>query len=389
LVAEDSAAAWRLSSVAFGYADRPMPADWSPEAPGRVHWGVFDEAGRLAAKALDREQGHWYGGRIVPASGVAGVAVAPECRGAGLVRTVLTPLLAHARERGAAISTLFDTTPFPYRRLGWEEVGALTYIALPTTALTVVRAPKDVTLRPATESDVPVLQELYRSVARAGAGLLERSGPMFTGTPQELLAAFQGLTLAVAASGTVEGYATWDRSSGYDGGGKLTVYDLVGVSPDATAALLAMLGSWTSVAPTVVLRLSPGDPALLQLSSAGATIQSVNPWMLRVVDVAGAVAARGWPARLSGAIDITLVDEVCPWNAGERRLVLDAGEGHIEAGGKGDVVLTERGLALLYAGAASTAVVRRAGLLTGGDPTTDAFLDAAFAGPRPALLDYF
>jgi predicted acetyltransferase len=389
LVAEDSAAAWRLSAVAFGYADRPMPADWSPEVPGRVHWGVFDEAGRLVAKAVDREQGHWYGGRIVPASGVAGVAVAPECRGGGLVRTVLTPLLAHARERGAVISTLFDTTPFPYRRLGWEEVGALTSIALPTTALTVVRAPKDVTLRPATESDVPVLHELYRTVARAGAGMMERSGPMFTSTPQELLAAFHGLTLAVAASGTVEGYASWDRTSGYDTGGKLTVYDLIGVSPEATAALLAMLGSWTSVAPTAVLRLAPGDPALLQLSSAGATIHSVNPWMSRVVDVAGAVAARGWPAPLVGAVDVTLLDEACPWNAGEFRLVLDGGAGRIEPGGRGGAVLTERGLALLYAGAASTAVVRRAGLLTGGDPATDAFLDAAFAGPRPALLDYF
>ena len=29
----------------------------------------------LVAKAVDRRQGHWFGGRLVPASGVAGVAV--------------------------------------------------------------------------------------------------------------------------------------------------------------------------------------------------------------------------------------------------------------------------------------------------------------------------
>ncbi|MCW2616727.1 MAG: hypothetical protein JWN08_3721, partial [Frankiales bacterium] len=44
-----------------------------------------------------------------------------------------------------------------------------------------------------------------------------------------------------------------------------------------------------------------------------------------------------------------------------------------------------RGLALLYAGAAGTAAVRRAGLLDGELPG----LDAACAGPSPDLLDYF
>lgn len=47
-----------------------------------------------------------------------------------------------------------------------------------------------------------------------------------------------------------------------------------------------------------------------------------------------------------------------------------------------------RGLALLYAGAADPAVLRRAGLLS-GDNRSDAFLQAATAGPAPALLDSF
>jgi hypothetical protein len=51
--------------------------------------------------------------------------------------------------------------------------------------------------------------------------------------------------------------------------------------------------------------------------------------------------------------------------------------------------MTARGLAVLYAGAGGPALVRRAGLLAGGDERTDAFLQAATAGPAPALLDYF
>ena len=69
--------------------------------------------------------------------------------------------------------------------------------------------------------------------------------------------------------------------------------------------------------------------------------------------------------------------------------MLDGGSGRLEPGGSGAVRLTVRGLAVLYAGAAGPAVLRRAGMLTGGDPDSDAFLEAATAGPRPALLDYF
>ena len=37
----------------------------------------------------------------------------------------------------------------------------------------------------------------------------------------------------------------------------------------------------------------------------------------------------------------------------------------------------------------SPALLRRAGLLEGGDRADDQALDALAAGPRPALLDYF
>ena len=388
LAQADATAAWDLGSTAFGYRDESMPGNWSPTGAGRSSWGVFDGSGRLLAKATDREQGQWFGGRIVPTSGIAGVVVAPESRGTGLARIVLTRLLAHAHERGAAISTLYCTTPLPYRRLGWEEVGALTDIAVPTTALSGLRAPKEVVLRPATVDDVPAIYELYRDMARSGAGLMERAGPHFTASPAELIGAFHGVTVACGEGG-VTGYATWNRGPGYDASGVLTVYDLVGSDQAAIAALMAMLGTWASVAPTVTLRLPDGDPAYLFFSSVTATVRSRRPWMLRVLDLPAAVAARGWPAHLDAAVDLDLIDEVCPWQAGAHRLVLAGGQARVEPGGRGEVRLTERGLGLLYAGAAGTAVLRRAGLLSGGDGRTDATLDAAFAAPRPALLDYF
>ena len=142
------------------------------------------------------------------------------------------------------------------------------------------------------------------------------------------------------------------------------------------------------MAPTIRLRLPDSDPISLLAPLVHTTVESRDQWMLRVLDAAGAVAARGWPPHLSGAVDLALDDDVCPWNSGAWRLVLDGGEGRLEPGGSGAVRMTMRGLAVWYAGAADPAVLRRAGLLM-GDDGGDAFLAAASAGPRPALQDYF
>ena len=94
---EDQRLAWELAGLTFGYHDRPMPEGWSSDSRGRRTLGVFDAEGRMVGKAVDREQGHWFGGRVVPAAGIAGVATAAERRGSGVARAVLTRLLADWR----------------------------------------------------------------------------------------------------------------------------------------------------------------------------------------------------------------------------------------------------------------------------------------------------
>jgi predicted acetyltransferase len=386
LTLEDGPESFKLSSLAFGYHAEPMPENFNPARPGMISHGAFDSAGRLVGKAVDREQGQWFGGRVVPTSGVAGVAVVPDKRRKGVARLVLSRLLQEARDRGAAISTLFPTTPFPYRRLGWEEVGSLTYHALPASALAGVRPDPRVELRPATLGDFSAISALYREVAAASTGLMERSGPLFV-SGDDMIDHFDGVTIAVQ-DGAVVGYASWNRGPGYDSSGKLTVYDLIGSTDAATATLLSMIGGWASVAPNIVLRLSDQDPAFLHFAASGARVESRNTWMVRMVDAQAAVAARGWPPHLSGRVELDLADHVCPWNEGRFVLEVSGGEAKLSPGGDGTVRLEARGVALWYAGAATPANLRRAGLLS-GPVRHDAFLQAATAGPVPSLLDYF
>lgn len=383
----DDDAVWQLGRRAFGGPVERPPTRLPTGAPGAHTLGAF--AGeRLVGKAVALEHTYYYGGRAVPGAGVAQVAIAPEFRGDGVLAALLGPLATQARDRGAVISVLFPTTAVPYRRLGWERVGVLRWTAVPTAALAGERRPAEVTVRPAEESDVPSLLALYRTTAAETTGLLGRTGPLFDHAPATLLAAHDGCSVAAGPDG-VEGYASWDRQGGYDAHGVLSVPDLVAATPRALTALLAMLGTWRSVAPTLHLRLRPDDPVWLRTGLAGARSLSEQPWMLRLLDAPAAVAARGWPPAVTGSVDLDLVDELCPWNVGPHRLTLADGEAMLTPGGHGAVRLQPGALAVLYAGAAAPASLRRAGLLSGGDAATDAFLGAATSGPPPALLDYF
>ena len=93
LTEEDADSSTLLSHHAFGAPSGGRPAfTLGPEVR---RWGIFD-GNTLAAKANDRSYESMIGGRRVPTAGVAGVVVAPEYRGTGLARQVMTHLLARA-----------------------------------------------------------------------------------------------------------------------------------------------------------------------------------------------------------------------------------------------------------------------------------------------------
>src|SRR3954468_11266783 len=134
----DYDAAWELSRLALGSPQRQRDPDTGPRPHDGVNrWGAFSADGRLVARASDIEHEQWWGGRLVPASGVAGVAVQAEARGRGAGRTVMTALLRGVRERGAPVAALYGTSTAVYRSLGFEACGVLRRVHLPTATLPV------------------------------------------------------------------------------------------------------------------------------------------------------------------------------------------------------------------------------------------------------------
>ena len=359
--------------------------------PGIRRWGLFD-GNTLAAKANDRAYVSLIGGRPVPTAGVGGVAVAPEYHGRGLARTVMTHLLHQARERGAVISTLFRTVPALYRSLGFEQVAERLDVTLPSSALRGVRVPEGMTLRRATVGDAPTVRRVYDDIAAQGSCWLDRRPPLFprdAEADETLLTEVDGTTLAVDGTGEVQGYVRWVRGQGIGGSAFLTARELLARTGPATSALLAALAAFDAVTPEVRLRSTGTDPVPWMVPGYGWQVSKVEPYFLRVVDLAGAVAARGWPAGVSCTVELTVQDPLCPWNTGEHRLVVEDGDGRLEPGTGHGVSITVTGLAVLLAGSVGAAALRRGGLLSGGGPAQDVVLDQLTAGPRPGILDYF
>ncbi|MBP2474907.1 putative acetyltransferase [Crossiella equi] len=371
----DAETAWRLRQVPFG-------------GPVEVHetwlrqpvWRGFlaSTGGADAGFAMVRPYRQFFGGRAVPMGGVASVAVAPEARGKGVGGALMEALIADMRQQGQPISALYPTVPALYRSRGWERGGVLESVELPVHAFQGRRARID--LRGATEADLPAMREQYHRLARGVDGMLDRRTASHR--PQELLACAASLV-------TDGGYllAEPDRQNRV-----LEVRELVADTPEVALGLLDSIGSWTGLLDRVKLHIA--DETLLGVLEWSALDgrKRTQPWLLRVVDLPAAVAARGWPTapHLHGqSVDLEIEDTHAPWHAGRQRLVVEDGAVRVEPGGTGAVRLTARGLGAWYSGSASTAGLRRAGLLE-GDPGHTTLLDLLVGAPgTPRMADYF
>jgi predicted acetyltransferase len=387
---DDIGASIALSAEAFG----DLPAGFSPPSPdawplpGRHTWGTWD-GDRLVARVMGREYHSWWHGRTVSTCGIAGVAVAAESRGSGLLDALMRTVLDEGlRERGEVLSTLFPTAPGIYRRFGYEVVGSLLEVELLTARLARVMPDPEVTLRRATAADLDDVRRVHATWAADHNGPLTRTGPSFPASAEEQLASVTAITLAVLRDEVV-GFASWHRGTGYDDAATIVVDDLVSLHAGATRSLWSMLGSHASVAGRVRLSTSGEDPVRLALPFAEWRVTRQHPYMLRVQDVPGALTGLRlgpWDARVPFAVEGDLLGTT----AGSWLLTTEDGVSTCVAGDAayGGPVLTPRGLALLVSGAQSCASIRAAGLM-GGDDGHDLVLDTLFGGRRVHVRDYF
>jgi predicted acetyltransferase len=378
-----------LSREAFGGPATPSPGDDERALHTQRHsfsLGGYD-ATRLVSHARVKPYVQWFGGRGVPMGGIASVAVTASHQRQGVARATVAATLPLLREQGFAVSTLFPATTPLYRALGWEHAGDYGWLDVPGRLLRALGPPTGgVTLRPATADDLPAVHAAYAALARESNGLLDREHNAFVDRRPETMLDVDTFLVAVR-DGAVEGWTRADRrTAGH--AVEVRAWDVVGTTPEATRALWFALGAGASTAHTVRAK-APREDLLPHLAEPDVTVAEHLPWMLRLVDGAQAVAARGWPMNLTATVDLDIADEQVPDNAGRHRLTVEAGTGTLTRGGDGTVEIDARGLAALYSGYADPRTLRRAGRLRTSDDHSLDTLATMTAGPRPHIRDYF
>lgn len=373
-------------------------ADLDPFVANSRLQGAWDGT-VLVGSAMFHDMRQWWGGRVVPMAGVGGVKVAPEARGRGVGKALMTDLLGTLARRGYPLSALYPATAHLYRSLGWELAGGHYRAEVRGRSLGSLIPP---------DPEVP-----------GDAGLDGGRPAVRRATPDDAGAVIEVLG-AVHAGARDCGPCTWDQASvrrwlaepdffgylapdgflryGWHGRGsrEIMIHSLQAASARTARALWGIVASHATVTEVVHANVRPDDPICWLTSEQDVNVRLDWRWMLRVIDPRAAIEGRGFPAGVSISVPIVLADPDLPANAGLYLLEIGDGRGYLAPGltertaespAPAPVRLGPRGFAALYAGT-PMATLRQAGLVAGGDAQADAELDAAFAG-RAFMLDLF
>lgn len=388
---EDLDGIWEVFRLGFGVKDADREQWRSNLDPTRA-LVADDGRGGVAAASHIRRFDQWFGGRAVALAGYSPVAVLPQHRGRGLGRAVTAGHFADLRDRGEVIAGLFPASVQLYRSVGFELAGSYVHRRMPARHLAALRPAAPVEVRMGTTADLAAIHRCYDRLARRTDGPLVRNDGWWAHRlPADLAEAACFVIDHPTVEGELDGYAAYRHGPGrapYDY--SIVVSEVQAASPDGLRALWRVVGSSGSQAPDVDI-IGPGeDPLFLLLGGADPTaVRSEIRWMLRLVDAAGAVAARGWNPTARGRVDLAVSDDEAPWNAGRWQLEVADGEGWMTPGGDGTVEVTIGGLSSWWSGYASARTLATTGHLRSGDPAALATFDGLGASVAPTLVDFY
>ncbi|WP_436796097.1 GNAT family N-acetyltransferase [Actinospongicola halichondriae] len=379
----DLAARWDLGRQAFG-ATAEFDADLPGVSPERAVAAYRGDA--LAGTVVTIGfTAHW-GGAPIPCGGVSGVIVRPEDRGLGLAKAMLAETFDRMRSRGEVIGALFPTTATLYRGTGFEIAGSYETRKIPL-ALIPATPSTSLTWRRVAFGD-PAVREVYETMAPQLDGWMlpgdvwwDRHTHIATTEKGKNRYAYVG-----SRNGTDVAAVHYHYDESTDRLYELGLDLLAGVDHDAVAAALAFLAGNATTAGHLQTTLPGGLLALHVPHVQQTSIVDDWPWMLRLVDVAGAFAQRRWPSPVAGRVEIDVVDDTIAANAGPHVIEFGDGAASVEPGGAGTVRVKVTDLAAIYAGN-DVAMRHRAGRLPGAS-TDDIDLLAA-ACTSSASMPYF
>ena len=182
--------------------------------------------------------------------------------------------------------------------------------------------------------------------------------------------------------GSVEGYVLYEMSGWHEGrepARTLSVGELVAANPEAWEGLISFAAAQDPLVFEVKISTPRGEPLHPYLRSSYVDAKVQPEFMLRLVDVEGALGVLDRGVETPLTLEVT--DDVIPENAGEYTL----GGAEVVRGAEADarVALDVRSLAQLYDGYLPARGLARHGLVEAGSPEALKRLEALFPPGDP------
>lgn len=382
---EQRAALGEVLRTTFHFSAERVPQFF--HLAGHDNLRVIRQRGCVVGGLIIIHMGQYFGGRAVKMAGIAAVGIDQHLRGQGAASVLMSAAVREMHALGYPVSALFPATQPLYQRVGYEQAGTFYRCVLPIAAIDS-RA-RDLTVRPITDADQSSIEKCYRARARRTNGHLDRTNYVWTRVRKNRTGDARGFL--VEGDQGVEGYVFVVQQDAPTRSYNLYCPDLVALTQRAAMRLLKFFADHRSMAGEVIWHGSPTDALHLNVREQHIADQVKDQWMLRLLDAGKAIEARGYAPGVTAQLHLDIHGDTALPDVNNGRLLvhIQGGQATAQRGqGRGEIKVTIRGLASLYAGMITPWEARAAGWLEGDDGAITS-MAAAFAGGAPWIADHF
>jgi predicted acetyltransferase len=310
------------------------------------------------------------GGRL-PAAGVTIVGVHPTHRRRGILRRMMRLQLDAIHARGEPLAILWASEGSIYQRFGYglASLYAVIKVDRDRSAFRLPIEPSGAVRFVEPDEAMRLFPPIHDALLPGRPGFFARSPSywqheVFPDPEHWRRGASPAFHAVHETDGMPDAYVRYRIKQDWDSAGPkstLSVTELMGASAAATLQMWQFVLGIDLIGQVEAWNLPTDDALLLNVAEPRRLRMELGDALwLRVVDVAGALAGRGY--RSNGELVLELTDEFCPWNAGTWRLRVTEGAAQVEPSTDApDVACDVTDLAAAYLGAFSFAQLAAAG----------------------------
>ncbi|MDA1075369.1 MAG: GNAT family N-acetyltransferase [Proteobacteria bacterium] len=387
-----------LTSYGYGGAFGDGP-DNIPATSIRAEWTLcaFDGP-RMVASFATIPFTMRANGNAMAMGGVSTVVTIPEYRRQGLLRRLMTDSFEHMRERKQPVASLWASQAAIYQRYQYAQATQLRHYTIDTVDIVFHDGNwgTGTVARTSITEGLDDLRDLYRSYVADGTCYLHRAQVRWSTNLFETTAADGPPEIAIARDedGVPVGYVIYTLRSARvnhpSRNQEIKIRDLVWLTADAYRRLWHFIAQHDLVGRVVWTSAPIDDPAPdLFTEPRLLNCQDKEGTWLRIVDVAGALAGRGYTQ--NGKLRISLPqDKMTPWNAGTWELDASPEGATVKPSDKNpDISLSLKSLASLFCGMRSAHDLARAGMIEGNQQAIEGAHKVFATQAKPHCPDHF